>query len=239
MQMSDAVLQSRIRKELDELAKDAKSGVSVRANSEDSLLFYTGSIAGPEDTVYAGGVWKVEIKLSRNYPFEPPKMRFITPLWHPNVSSQTGAICLDILKEGSSGAWSPALTMRTALLSLQALMCAPEPKDPQDAQVATQYLNDRRGWEAKAREWTALHAKPGGTGGTGGGAGSAAGGSSKPASAAPPAAAPAGGVPAGTPAAYVAGVKTIMEMGFDGPKALAAMNATRGNVQAALEKLMG
>lgn len=48
-------------------------------------------------------------------------------MWHPNVSSQTGAICLDILKDQ----WSPALTIKTAMLSLQALLCSPEPNDPQ------------------------------------------------------------------------------------------------------------
>lgn len=60
-------------------------------------------------------------------------MKFDAKIWHPNISSQTEAICLDILKDE----WSPAMTIRTALLSLQALLCNPEPDDPQDAVVAT------------------------------------------------------------------------------------------------------
>ena len=56
-------------------------------------------------------------------------MRFIASCTcrHPNISSQTGAICLDILKDE----WSPALTLKTALLSLQALLASPAPDDPQ------------------------------------------------------------------------------------------------------------
>ena len=57
----------------------------------------------------------------------PPKMRFRSKVWHPNVSSANGAICLDILKDQ----WSPALTLKTALLSLQALLSSPQPDDPQ------------------------------------------------------------------------------------------------------------
>lgn len=100
--------------------------------------------------MYEAGKFKIDIRVTPGYPFEPPKMKFKTRVWHPNISSQTGAICLDILKDQ----WSPALTIKTALLSLQALLSCPEPTDPQDAVVAKQYLNQRTEFDKKAREWT-------------------------------------------------------------------------------------
>lgn len=109
----------------------------------------TGFVDGPKDTAYEGGYFVVDIVLGglsnkiyqapvanqhnaqvtadNQYPFVPPNMRFVTKVWHPNVSSANGAICLDILKDQ----WSPALTLKTALLSLQALLSSPEPADPQ------------------------------------------------------------------------------------------------------------
>lgn len=74
---------------------------------------------------------------------------------HPNISSQSGAICLDILKDQ----WSPALTLKTALLSVQALLSAPQPDDPQDAVVAAQYLKDYQTFVGTARYWTEAFAK--------------------------------------------------------------------------------
>jgi ubiquitin-conjugating enzyme (huntingtin interacting protein 2) len=88
------------------------------------------------------------------YPFNPPKVKFLTKIWHPNISSVTGAICLDILKDQ----WAAAMTLRTVLLSLQALLAAAEPDDPQDAVVANQYKNNSIIFKRTARHWTNVYA---------------------------------------------------------------------------------
>ncbi|ONK72056.1 uncharacterized protein A4U43_C04F15230 [Asparagus officinalis] len=146
---------SRVQKELTECNKDtAVSGVTLSLNGSD-LTHLAGTITGPLGTPYEGGVFHIDIKLPSGYPFEPPKMQFITKVWHPNISSQNGAICLDILKDQ----WSPALTLKTALLSLQALLSAPAPDDPQDAVVAQQYLRNHPTFVATAKYWTEAFAK--------------------------------------------------------------------------------
>merc|ERR1711988_1825807 len=146
----------RLQKELkDILAGSEDSGVSAEVVGDD-LSHWKGRLKGPEGTPYEGGEFVVDIVLDDDYPYNPPKMKFDTRLWHPNVSSQTGAICLDILKKE----WSPALTIRTTLHSLQALLCAPEPDDPQDAEVANQFKTNKAEFTATAKFWTESFAKP-------------------------------------------------------------------------------
>eukprot|EP00262_Sarcandra_glabra_P007168 TRINITY_DN19797_c0_g1_i1.p1 TRINITY_DN19797_c0_g1~~TRINITY_DN19797_c0_g1_i1.p1 ORF type:complete len:195 (-),score=31.87 TRINITY_DN19797_c0_g1_i1:153-737(-) len=146
---------SRVQKELVECKRDKEiSGVNIEINGDD-LSHLSGTITGPISTPYEGGTFQIDVHLPDGYPFEPPKMQFITKVWHPNISSQNGAICLDILKDQ----WSPALTLKTALLSLQALLSAPEPDDPQDAVVAQQYLRDYPTFVATAQYWTETFAK--------------------------------------------------------------------------------
>ena len=70
------------------------------------------------------------------------------------MSSANGAICLDVLKDQ----WSPALTLKTALLSVQSLLASAEPKDPQDAVVAKQYISEPELFLRTAKAWTAEYA---------------------------------------------------------------------------------
>ena len=144
----------RVKKEAAELSNDSDSaGVSAKPMGED-MKRWKGTISGPKDTPYDGGTFVIDIELTSSYPFEPPKMKFDTKVWHPNVSSQTGAIGLNILNKE----WSPALTIKTALISVQALLAAPEPSDPQDGVVAKECTSDFEKWKRTARLWTEQYA---------------------------------------------------------------------------------
>ena len=63
---------------------------------EASIFDWTAIILGPEDTEWEGGVFKLRIKFSEEYPIKPPKVEFKTDIFHPNVYTD-GKICLDIL----------------------------------------------------------------------------------------------------------------------------------------------
>ncbi|KAH8065952.1 hypothetical protein JL722_343 [Aureococcus anophagefferens] len=102
------------------------------------------------------GIFKLELFLPEDYPMAPPKVRFLTKIFHPNVD-KLGRICLDILKDK----WSPALQIRTVLLSIQALLSAPNPDDPLDNNVAELWKKNEPEALKKAALWTETYAKGG------------------------------------------------------------------------------
>ncbi|KAF4632050.1 hypothetical protein G7Y89_g6079 [Cudoniella acicularis] len=144
----------RIAKELADIQSDTASKIFCQPSNGSDLSHLLATFPGPPDTPYEGGTYIVDVKIPQEYPFRPPVMFFQTKLWHPNVSSQTGAICLDTL----GTAWSPVLTIKSALLSLQSLLSTPEPKDPQDAEVASMLMNNPEQFQRIAREWAIKHA---------------------------------------------------------------------------------
>lgn len=112
-----------------------------------------GVIAGPPGTPYEGATFHLDIKIPKTYPFKPPLVKFLTKVWHPNISSQSGAICLDIL----GVKWRASSTLHTVLLSLQVLLSTPQPFVPLDNVVAKQYIENRPDFLQTARYWSHVH----------------------------------------------------------------------------------
>ncbi|EEH58578.1 uncharacterized protein MICPUCDRAFT_46797 [Micromonas pusilla CCMP1545] len=155
MASASSALPRRIIKETQRLLSEPAPGISAQPQ-EDNLRHFSVMIRGPRDSPYEGGVFELELFLPEEYPMAAPKVRFLTKIYHPNIDN-LGRICLDILKDK----WSPALQIRTVLLSIQALLSAPNPDDPLSEKVANAWKVDEVTALKTAKEWTQKFAMKG------------------------------------------------------------------------------
>src|SRR3990167_5371088 len=142
----------RLQKELTELQQDegCQSQISAEPVDSSSWFLWHGVIYGAPDSVYAGGLFHLEIRFPLDYPFKPPEITFKTKVYHPNINSQ-GKVCKGILDYNN---WSPALTIRKVLLSVSGMLTDPNIDDPLEPQIAQQYKTNRKLFDETAREWT-------------------------------------------------------------------------------------
>ncbi|KAM9343448.1 ubiquitin-conjugating enzyme E2 T isoform 2-T2 [Pholidichthys leucotaenia] len=124
---------SRLKRELQMLSTEPPPGITCW-QTEDKMDDLRAQIVGGPGTPYEGGLFSLEISVPERYPFEPPKMRFLTPIYHPNIDN-SGRICHDALKLPPKGAWKPSLNISTVLTSIQLLMAEPNPDDPLMADI--------------------------------------------------------------------------------------------------------
>lgn len=118
----------------------------------DSLDSLVATIDGPESSAYSGHVLKLSIDISENYPFEPPRVTFQTPIYHPNIDNK-GRICLDLLNMPPKGRWRPTFSLQNLLHALRDLLANPNADDPLMADIAQEYKMNRQEFERKARKF--------------------------------------------------------------------------------------
>lgn len=146
-------LPRRIVKETERILKNPIPGISA-VPKEDNPRHFDIQIQGPKGSCYENGVFKLELFLPEDYPMVPPKVHFLSKIYHPNID-RVGRICLDILKEK----WSPALQIDKVCLSVQLLLENPNPEDPLDPSIAKHWQRDLNDAQKKAREWTDRYAR--------------------------------------------------------------------------------
>lgn len=150
-----------LRRQLAELTKRPVDGFSAGLVDSDNLYEWEVMIIGPPDTIYEGGFLKARLSFPTDYPIQPPKMRFITPMWHPNVYAD-GNVCISILHppgedqygyEESGERWLPVHTVESILLSVISLLSSDKPNtdSPANVDAAKEIRTDFDTYKKKVR----------------------------------------------------------------------------------------
>ena len=143
----------RLLKELQLAETNEDSAVTVGPSSETGLFHWTGVVTGPEGTPYERGVFSIDIFIPEDYPFKPPRMHFITKVYHPNINSD-GEICFDELQDS----WHPTFLIIKVLQSVRSLLALPNLDDPLMPDIALEYMRSHKRFVAAASEWTRKYA---------------------------------------------------------------------------------
>eukprot|EP00116_Pleurobrachia_bachei_P011514 sb/3471776/ len=143
-----------VGKELRELSASPIEGVTV-SMSETDFTDITAIITGPEQTPFEGGVFKIKLVLSKDFPASPPKGYFVTKVFHPNVADN-GEICVNTLKRD----WKSTLGIRHVLMTIRCLLIHPNPESALNEEAGRLLLEDYESFAARAKMMTEVHAKP-------------------------------------------------------------------------------
>lgn len=112
-------------------------------------------IPGKEGTDWAGGLYKVVMEFTEEYPSKPPKCKFVPPLFHPNIYP-SGTVCLSILNEEED--WRPAITIKQVLLGIQDLLDNPNPNSPAQSEAYNLFTRNKEAYKRRVKEEAAKNA---------------------------------------------------------------------------------
>lgn len=138
----------RLRYELRSLQTDPLEGIQITP-LDFACFHWQATITGPVGSPYEGGLFYLHIQVPHEYPLCPPVVRFLTKIFHPNVSRH-GNIGIDSLQHN----WSLALTISKVLISVQSLLTDPYCHICMEPEIGALYLSDRNTYENIARAWT-------------------------------------------------------------------------------------
>ena len=132
------------------LSSSSSSSSSPSPPTTSTTTPTSNSTTAGRELPYKGGMFSVQLSFSDAYPVEPPLVRFLTRIWHPQVHLPDGKPCVDVLNK----AWTPTKTLKDVLETLRALIAEPSRTDSVNADAASEMMESLDKFEAHAREET-------------------------------------------------------------------------------------
>jgi len=133
---------------------------SAGFRDDDNPYTWDVTIFGPEGTPYEAGMFKAELVFPTDYPNQPPKMRFLSEMHHPNVYAADGRVCISILHapgednfgyEAAEERWRPIHTAESILVSVISMIADPNVDSPANIDAAKMFREDRDNWKKQVK----------------------------------------------------------------------------------------
>ncbi|XP_037953423.1 ubiquitin-conjugating enzyme E2-18 kDa-like [Teleopsis dalmanni] len=145
----------RLELEVQEVTESNFAALRNFKQELNNLLRWTVLIA-PDSPPYDEGAFLLEVNFKPDYPFMPPRLHFVTKVYHPNVQ-ENGLICMPILFVEN---WKPTTRMTQVLQVLVALMNDPIAEMPIRADLGKMFLMDHDKYMRLATDFTKQTALP-------------------------------------------------------------------------------
>ncbi|THW71835.1 hypothetical protein D6D19_07040 [Aureobasidium pullulans] len=120
--------------------------------SEADMFFWKVVIEGPPETPYENSSFLLYLEMPENFPAFPPKGRFVTPLFHPNINRH-GRICHSIFDRD----WTTDTTLKSVLDTVYGLLLQAEAGDAVHTTVTLGFHHDEVAFAEEARRHARKH----------------------------------------------------------------------------------
>ncbi|TFF89554.1 MAG: ubiquitin-conjugating enzyme E2 [Promethearchaeota archaeon] len=118
---------------------------------DGDLTTWEGFILGTG--LFEGGVFKIQINVTRKFPFEAPKVKWLSKIWHPNIYRRK--VCVGV--QGKD--WTPTMSIAGLIEALRNLLNFPNPNSPLNSEAANQMKTNPKKYEQMVRKYVEKYAK--------------------------------------------------------------------------------
>ena len=140
-------IEKRLSNEFESLSSNPICGAKV-SREKGNLYKWKIVLPGPKGCAYEDGLFDISLDLD-NYPFKCPEVKFITPMYHPNIKKDTGEICNEVF----ANSWAPTEKIKDIITKIVSLILNPLIEFPLEPEIAYEFATNYLEWEKTVREF--------------------------------------------------------------------------------------
>ncbi|CAF4713776.1 unnamed protein product [Rotaria sp. Silwood2] len=111
----------------------------------------------PNSNIFKESSFQIEMKLTSNYPFEPPEVRFLTPIYHPNID-KNGKFCHPLLTKTTR--WKHGATLIDVVKAVVEHIDNPDIDYAGNTNIGREYMENRAEFNRKCLEMVQRYKLP-------------------------------------------------------------------------------